>query len=111
MGISERIGVLWRFPPGSVGQKGKEGAINAGRKLNHQVTHPTWFRRLIIQEGHVKWTTSESLQATQGPSDMDTPFRGRKQLLMHPLLPQRPSSEAEKSPTPSSLVHLRTQIL
>lgn len=77
-------------------------------ELSHRETYPTWFRRLIIQEGQAKSTTSESMQ---GPSDMDTPFRGGKQLLMHDLLPQRPTSVADKSPTPSSLAPLRTQIL
>lgn len=80
-------------------------------EVSHRETHPTWFRRLIIQEGQAKSTTSESLQAIQGPGDMDTPFRGGKQLLMHALLPQRPTSVADKSPTPSSLAPLWTQIL
>lgn len=80
-------------------------------EVRHQATHPTWFRRLIIQEGQAKLTTSESLQATQGPGDMDTPFKGGKQLLMHALLPQRPTSVADKSPPLSSSAPLWTQIL
>ena len=81
------------------------------KSVSHRETHPTWFKRLIIQEGQAKSTTSESLQATQGPGDMDTPFRGEKQLLMHALLPYRPASVADKSPTPSSPAPLWTQIL
>lgn len=44
-------------------------------ELNHPETNPTWFKRLIIREGQAKSSTSENLQATQGPGDMDTPFR------------------------------------
>lgn len=108
-----RIPKVWRKP----GRWGREKVTReqvseseGGERWRN--THPTWFRRLIIQEGQAKSTTSESLRATQGPSDMDTPFREGKQLLMHELLPQRPSSVADKSPPPPppSLAPLQTQI-
>lgn len=59
-GKSQRVNVRWR----------------EREQPSHPETHSTWFRRLIIQEGQAKSTTTESPQAAQRPSDMHTPFRG-----------------------------------